>query len=199
MSEFNTPKYYKLSDGSDSMDALAKILGPEEFKGFLRGNALKYMIRYKQKGGIKDLKKAMDYINRLIAIVEEKPSEKKKTDENDLRSVAEVAEAFIKRLGDKNEEEKTIAEKLFEACKKYKLYLSVDFDIWFGTEVSIEYCGDRFFRLSLDEEDSWYFVDRVLDKMPKPMAEELFKVCKDYAEASIKERRKLISLFQVSR
>lgn len=188
MSEFNAPAHYVLSDGSDSMDALEKILGFDEFKGFLRGNAIKYLIRYKQKGGIEDLKKARDYINRLIAIVE-------KTDENDLRSVAEVAEAFRKILGDKIEEEKTIAEKLFEACKKYKLYLSVDFDIWFGTEVSIEYCGDRFFRLSLDEEDSWYFVDRVLDKMPKPMAKELFEVCKNYARAPIEDRKELLNLF----
>lgn len=68
MSEFNTPSHYVLSDGSDSMDALAKILGPEEFKGFLRGNAIKYLIRYKLKGGIDDLKKAMDYIDRLLAV-----------------------------------------------------------------------------------------------------------------------------------
>lgn len=74
MTEFNTPKHYVLADGSDSMDVLAKILGPEEFKGFLRGNAIKYLIRYKQKGGVEDLKKAMDYIARLEAV--EKPKDK---------------------------------------------------------------------------------------------------------------------------
>ena len=36
MTEFNTPKHYVLAEGSDSMDALEKILGSEEFKGFLR-------------------------------------------------------------------------------------------------------------------------------------------------------------------
>ena len=76
MTEFNTPSHYVLSDGSDSMELIAKILGPEEFKGFLRGNALKYLIRYKQKGGIEDLKKAMDYINRLLAV--EETQEKKR-------------------------------------------------------------------------------------------------------------------------
>lgn len=70
MTEFNTPKHYVLSDGSDIMDVLAKILGPEEFKGFLRGNAIKYLIRYRQKGGVEDLKKAMDYVNRLLAVKE---------------------------------------------------------------------------------------------------------------------------------
>lgn len=39
MTEFNTPSHYVLSDGSDSMDLIAKILGREQFKGFLRGNA----------------------------------------------------------------------------------------------------------------------------------------------------------------
>lgn len=191
MTEFNTPKHYKLSDGSDSMDALAKILGPEEFKGFLRGNALKYLIRYAQKGGIEDLKKARDYINRLIATVG-------KTDENDLRSVAEVADAIIKVLGDKSEEEKTIAEKLFNTCKKYRLHLNVKFDS-LGTRATILYGDEKFFLVWLDRDDGWFFIDEALAGMPKPMAEELFKVCKDYAEASIKERRKLISLFQVSR
>lgn len=76
MTEFNTPSHYVLSDGSDSMDALEKILGPEEFKGFLRGNAIKYLIRYKQKGGIGDLKKAMDYIARLEAVEEDEEKER---------------------------------------------------------------------------------------------------------------------------
>lgn len=75
MTEFNTPSHYVLSDGSDSMDMIAKILGPEEFKGFLRGNAIKYLIRYKLKGGIEDLKKAMDYIERLISLEEEPEDE----------------------------------------------------------------------------------------------------------------------------
>lgn len=195
MTEFNTPKHYVLADGSDSMDALEKILGSEEFKGFLRGNAIKYLIRYKQKGGVEDLKKAKDYINRLIAIKEEKPSEKKKTDESGLRSVTEVADAIIKALGDKSEEEKTIAEKLFEACKKYRLHLNVDFDILFGTEVSITYDNDKLFSMSLYEENDWYFVDRILNKMPRPMAKEIFEVCKDYARAPIEEREDLLCLF----
>lgn len=76
MSKFNTPKHYVLSDGSDSMYALEKILGSEEFKGFLRGNAIKYLIRYKQKGGVEDLKKAMDYIARLEAVEEAEEKER---------------------------------------------------------------------------------------------------------------------------
>lgn len=71
MTEFNTPAHYVLEDGSDSMDVVAKILGKEQFKGFLRGNALKYLIRYELKGGVDDLRKALDYIERLVSLEED--------------------------------------------------------------------------------------------------------------------------------
>lgn len=101
MSEFNTPNHYKLSDGSDSMDALEKILGPDEFKGFLRGNALKYLIRYKQKGGIEDLKKAMDYVKRLIVIEDFEDEKRLREDRYKYGtsvSKEEFVESLIKRL-----------------------------------------------------------------------------------------------------
>ena len=34
--------------------------------GFFDGNALKYIMRYKEKGGVEDLKKAIHYIEKLI-------------------------------------------------------------------------------------------------------------------------------------
>lgn len=71
MTDFMTPAHYVLEDGSDSMDVLEKILGREQFKGFLRGNALKYLIRYEQKGGVDDLRKALDYIERLANLEED--------------------------------------------------------------------------------------------------------------------------------
>lgn len=71
MTDFMTPAHYVLEDGSDSMDLIAKILGREQFKGFLRGNALKYLIRYELKGGVDDLFKAMDYIERLSNLEED--------------------------------------------------------------------------------------------------------------------------------
>ncbi|WP_322622127.1 DUF3310 domain-containing protein [Aedoeadaptatus coxii] len=197
MTKFNTPSHYVLSDGSDSMDALAKILGFDEFKGFLRGNAIKYLIRYKQKGGIEDLKKARDYINRLIAIVE-------KTDENDLRSVAEVAEAFRKILGDKIEEEKTIAEKLYDACKKHKLLLNVDYKwekmrngdpVPMSTELTIAYDYEVFFAVRLDKEKTWRFIYESLERMPRPIAEELMEICTAYGSTLVKDRGDLFGFF----
>ena len=38
----------------------------EEFSGYLKGNCLKYLWRYKDKGGVEDLKKCGWYLNRLI-------------------------------------------------------------------------------------------------------------------------------------
>lgn len=75
MTDFMTPAHYVLEDGSDSMDVVAKILGREQFKGFLRGNALKYLIRYELKGGTDDLFKAMDYIERLVNLEDEPEDE----------------------------------------------------------------------------------------------------------------------------
>lgn len=95
MTDFMTPAHYVLEDGSDSMDLIAKILGKEQFKGFLRGNAIKYLIRYKQKGGIEDLKKAMNYLDRMVEL-EEEPVDRK---ESDLYSVAAVVEAYKKAFG----------------------------------------------------------------------------------------------------
>lgn len=40
----------------------------EEFIGFLKGNAHKYLDRYKEKNGIEDLKKAIHYIEKLLQV-----------------------------------------------------------------------------------------------------------------------------------
>jgi len=36
--------------------------------GFLEGNVLKYISRYKDKNGIQDLQKAMVYLSKLISV-----------------------------------------------------------------------------------------------------------------------------------
>jgi Protein of unknwon function (DUF3310) len=38
--------------------------------GFFDGNALKYLMRYKDKNGVEDLKKALHYIEKLIEMEE---------------------------------------------------------------------------------------------------------------------------------
>jgi hypothetical protein len=36
--------------------------------GYLEGNVIKYVTRYKNKGGIEDLKKAQHYLTKLIEV-----------------------------------------------------------------------------------------------------------------------------------
>lgn len=43
---------------------------PEQLKGFFLGNALKYQLRYQNKNGIEDLKKARVNLNWLIEEME---------------------------------------------------------------------------------------------------------------------------------
>lgn len=38
--------------------------------GYLEGNALKYISRWKAKGGVTDLKKAIHYLEKLIEVTE---------------------------------------------------------------------------------------------------------------------------------
>ncbi len=45
--------------------------------GFLEGNAVKYLSRFRQKNGIEDLKKARHYIDKLIEVETEKLNNQK--------------------------------------------------------------------------------------------------------------------------
>jgi hypothetical protein len=47
-------------------DAMAEWFTPEEFRGFLKGSALKYIARERDKGGLVDLQKAHHYLETLI-------------------------------------------------------------------------------------------------------------------------------------
>ena len=49
-------------------DAMESWMSKEEFSGFLRGNVIKYVSRYQDKGGLEDLKKANHYLSKLIEI-----------------------------------------------------------------------------------------------------------------------------------
>lgn len=63
-----SPKHYKLPGlNIESIDVLRAALTPEEFKGFCKGNALKYLIRAGKKDDeLQDLKKAGVYIGWCI-------------------------------------------------------------------------------------------------------------------------------------
>ena len=52
----------------ECIDAIEAQLSPEEFRGYLKGNIIKYLWREKHKGGIQSLKKAEWYLKRLLSL-----------------------------------------------------------------------------------------------------------------------------------
>ena len=60
----NHPAHYT-SGGVECIDAIESALTPEEFRGYCKGNVIKYTFRERMKGGNVDLKKAAWYIDRL--------------------------------------------------------------------------------------------------------------------------------------
>ena len=64
------PDHY--NQGSiECIEALKACMTPEEYRGFCSGNVIKYVWRYRNKNGIKDLKKAKWYLETLIKDLEE--------------------------------------------------------------------------------------------------------------------------------
>ncbi len=51
-------------------DAMQDWMTPEQFSGFLRGSVFKYLARYRDKGGLEDLRKARHVLDKLIELEE---------------------------------------------------------------------------------------------------------------------------------
>ena len=63
----NHPEHYT-SGGVECIDAIEAALTPEEFRGFLKGNVLKYTWRERLKAGKESLQKAQWYLNKLVGL-----------------------------------------------------------------------------------------------------------------------------------
>ena len=50
----------------ECIEAIKSALTPEEYRGFLKGNILKYVWRERYKGGVESLQKAHVYLNWLL-------------------------------------------------------------------------------------------------------------------------------------
>jgi len=65
----NHPPHYK-KGGVEVIDVIEAGIGDQGFIGYLLGNILKYLLRFRHKGKpIEDLKKARWYLDKLIAVV----------------------------------------------------------------------------------------------------------------------------------
>jgi len=63
----NSPPHY--NDGKlECIDAIEASMEPLAFRGYLKGNVLKYLWRYEKKGGTQDLEKAQWYLTKLSKI-----------------------------------------------------------------------------------------------------------------------------------
>ena len=61
----NHPQHY-IQGGIECIEAIQAALTPEEFRGFCKGNVLKYIWRERHKGGNESLRKANWYMQWLI-------------------------------------------------------------------------------------------------------------------------------------
>ena len=72
MDPVSKPGHYTKGD-IESIDAIEASMSPVEFRGYLKGNVLKYLWRYDYKGkAVEDLRKADWYLERLTLRVSER-------------------------------------------------------------------------------------------------------------------------------
>jgi hypothetical protein len=61
----NKPPHYQ-GNGVECIEAIQAALTPEEFRGYLKGNAMKYIWRERTKGQDESVQKAEWYLKRLL-------------------------------------------------------------------------------------------------------------------------------------
>ena len=63
--EVNSPGHYA-SGKVECIDAIEASMSLEAFSGYCKGNCMKYLWRYIDKGGVQSLEKCRWYLNRLL-------------------------------------------------------------------------------------------------------------------------------------
>ena len=67
----NQPPHYN-NGGVECIEAIEASMTQDEFIGYLRGNCLKYLWRFRYKGKpLTDLQKSQWYLNKLIKVYED--------------------------------------------------------------------------------------------------------------------------------
>lgn len=61
----NHPLHYTKGN-VECIDAIRASMTPRAFAGYCKGNVMKYIFRYEEKGGVEDLGKARVYLDWLI-------------------------------------------------------------------------------------------------------------------------------------
>ena len=89
MTDAINPQHYQ-KGGVECIDAIEASMTEEAFKGFLKGNCIKYLYRYENKNGAEDLKKAEWYLSRLLTVLDN--DQAKEEEEED------IGQAWIERI-----------------------------------------------------------------------------------------------------
>jgi hypothetical protein len=92
MNAINPAHYQK--GGVECIEAIEASMSKEAFRGFLKGNCIKYIYRYENKNGAEDLRKAEWYLLRLIALREDEETMAKATIRDDSKKVAEAIASY---------------------------------------------------------------------------------------------------------
>jgi len=87
MTDAINPQHYQ-KGGVECIDAIEASMTEEAFKGFLKGNCIKYLYRYENKNGAEDLKKAQWYLSRLLTVL----------DNNQNKEKEEPMDAWIEKI-----------------------------------------------------------------------------------------------------
>ena len=61
----NNPPHYK-QGGIECIEAIRAALTEDEFRGYCKGNAIKYIWRECHKGGDESIKKGIWYLNKMV-------------------------------------------------------------------------------------------------------------------------------------
>lgn len=64
----NHPEHYQSDSGIECIDAIKAALTPDEFRGYCKGNAIKYAWRERLKGGDESLQKAIWYMDKAVEV-----------------------------------------------------------------------------------------------------------------------------------
>jgi len=63
----NSPSHYK-SGSIECIEAIEESMSPEAYRGYLKGNCMKYLWRYTYKSNpVEDLQKAQWYLAKLVS------------------------------------------------------------------------------------------------------------------------------------
>ena len=89
MADAINPQHYQ-KGGVECIDAIEASMTEEAFKGFLKGNCIKYLYRYENKNGAEDLNKAQWYLSRLLTVLDN--DQAKEEEEED------IGQAWIERI-----------------------------------------------------------------------------------------------------